>query len=73
MSARRIVRRTLKKRRRFAKTNLNRVDALTDAQIQRACAATRTPPAILNGEWFKTAKVVMPEPELREGIDDDPG
>jgi uncharacterized protein (DUF4415 family) len=67
VSARNIVRRTLKTRQP-GETEWKRVDALTDAEIERA--ARRDPDAapILDREWFKTAKVVMPEPQPRKEL-----
>lgn len=67
MSAKRIVRRTLKTRR-LGRTDWKRVDALTDAEIE--CAVRSDPDAapIVDREWFKTVKVVMPEPEQRKEL-----
>jgi uncharacterized protein (DUF4415 family) len=67
VSARNIVRRTLSTRK-TGETEWKRVDALTDAEIERA--ARRDPDAapILDREWFKTAKVVMPEPQPRKEL-----
>ena len=61
MSAKNIVRRTLKTRRP-GKTDWKRVEALTDAEIERAVRADPDAAPMLDREWFKTAKVVMPEP-----------
>ncbi len=60
MSAKRIVRRTLKTRR-TGKTDWKRVDALTDAELERAVRSDPDAAPIVDREWFKTVKVVMPE------------
>ena len=65
MSAKRIVRRTLKTRR-HGKTDWKRVDALTDAEIERAVRRDPDAAPIVDKKWFKTAKVVMSEPEPRK-------
>jgi uncharacterized protein (DUF4415 family) len=60
VSARNIVRRTLKTRRPD-KTDWKRVDALSDEEIERAIREDPDAAPILDKEWFRTAKVVMPE------------
>jgi len=62
VNAKRIVRRSLNTRR-AGRTDWKRVDALTDEQIKQA--AERDPDAapIVDREWFRSAKVVLPEPQ----------
>ncbi len=60
MSARNIVRRSLKTRR-AGKTDWKRVDALTDEEIEQAVRSDPDAAPLVDSEWFKTAKVVMPE------------
>ena len=67
MSARNIVRRTLKTRRP-GKTDWKRVDALTDEEIQRAVRSDPDAAPIVDKEWFKTAKIVMPEIPSRKEL-----
>lgn len=67
MSATRIVRRNLKTRR-TGKTDWKRVDALTDAEIERAVRSDPDAAPIVDKKWFKTAKVVMPEAEPRKEL-----
>ena len=67
MSGKNIVRRTLKTRQ-LAKTDWQRVDALTDAEIERAVRRDPDAAPILDRERFKTAKVIMPEPEPRKEL-----
>jgi uncharacterized protein (DUF4415 family) len=67
VSAKNIVRRSLKTRR-LGKTDWKRVDALTDAEIERAVRSDPDAAPILDREWFKTAKVVMPQPEPRKEL-----
>ena len=67
MSAKNIVRRSLKTRR-LGKTDWKRVDALTDAEIERAVRSDPDAAPIVDREWFKTAKVVMPEAEPRKEL-----
>jgi uncharacterized protein (DUF4415 family) len=61
VSARRIDRRTSKNRRTRGKTDWARVDALTDREIQKAVNADPDAAPILDREWFRTAKLVLPE------------
>jgi uncharacterized protein (DUF4415 family) len=60
VSARNIVRRILKSRRP-GKTDWKRVDALTDEEIERAVRDDPDAAPIVDTEWFKRAKVVIPE------------
>ena len=43
-----------------AKTNWKRVDALTDAQIQRAVRHDPGAAPIADADWFRRARVVVP-------------
>jgi uncharacterized protein (DUF4415 family) len=61
------VSRTLKTRR-TGKTDWQRVDALTDKEIERAVHSDPDAAPIVDKEWFKTAKVIMPEPEPRKEL-----
>jgi uncharacterized protein (DUF4415 family) len=60
VSARRIVKRIRISRRR-GRTDWKRVDALSDAEIEKAVRSDRDAAPILDERWFETAKVVMPE------------
>ncbi|MGH8338355.1 MAG: BrnA antitoxin family protein [Gammaproteobacteria bacterium] len=60
MSAERIVRRTLNSRRR-GKTDWARVLATTDEDIENDVASDPDAPPIYDEEWWKDAKLVMPE------------
>ncbi len=63
MSAKRIVRRTRTSRRR-GKTDWERVKTLTDAEIEGAVRSDPDAAPILDEEWFKTARVVLPERKM---------
>jgi uncharacterized protein (DUF4415 family) len=67
VSAKRIVRRALKTRR-TGETDWKRVDALTDEEIERAVRKDPDAAPIVDREWFKIAKVVMPEAEPRKEL-----
>ncbi|MDO8432922.1 MAG: BrnA antitoxin family protein [Candidatus Binatus sp.] len=43
------------------KTDWKRVDALTDREIEEAIASDPDAAPLLDEEWFRTAKLVMPE------------
>ncbi len=60
VSAKRIVRRTPSSRRR-GKTDWTRVDAMSDREIEHAAKADPDVAPILDKEWFRTAKLVLPE------------
>jgi uncharacterized protein (DUF4415 family) len=60
VSAKRIVRRTLKSRRR-GKTDWARVDAMSDREIENAVKSDADAAPILDKEWFRNAKLVLPE------------
>jgi uncharacterized protein (DUF4415 family) len=60
VSARRSVKHTRTSRKR-GRTDWKRVDRLTDAQIRKATDSDKDAAPILDKEWFRTAKVVMPE------------
>lgn len=62
MSEKHIVRRSLSDRRP-GKTDWGRVDALTDADIEKAITEDPDAAPILDEEWFRTAKVILPEPK----------
>jgi uncharacterized protein (DUF4415 family) len=59
-------RQTYPKNRQPGKTDWKRVEALTDEQIERAAGSDPDAAPILDKEWFKTAKLVMPEPQPRK-------
>lgn len=63
MSEQRIVRRTPATRRK-GKTDWARVEALTDADIERAIAKDPDAAPILDEDWFRTAELVLPEPKI---------
>lgn len=60
MNAKRIVKRTLKGRRR-GRTDWTRLDALSDREIESAANADPDAAPLLDAEWFRTAKLVLPE------------
>lgn len=60
MSARHIVRRTLKRRHR-GKTDWARVEAMSDQDIENAVKSDSDAAPILDKEWFRRAKLVLPE------------
>jgi len=60
VNAKRIVRRTLKSRRR-GKTDWARVDAMSDREIENAVKSDPDAAPILDKEWFRKAKLVLPE------------
>ena len=60
MSAKRVVRRTLKSRHR-GKTDWARVDAMSDREIEKAVKSDPDAAPILDKEWFRRAKLVLPE------------
>lgn len=60
MSAKRIVRRTPSSRRR-GKTDWERADTMSDQEIENAAKADPDAAPILDREWFRTAKLVLPE------------
>ena len=60
MSAKRIVRLTPNSRRR-GKTDWARVDAITDLEIEHAASSDPDAAPILDEEWFRSAKLVLPE------------
>lgn len=60
MSARNIVRRSLKTRR-TGRTDWKRVDALTDEEIERAVREDRDAAPLVDRDWFKTARLLLPE------------
>jgi len=67
VNAKHIVRRTLKTRRP-GKTDWKRVDALTDEEIERAVREDPDAAPIVDRDWFKTAKVVLPQAEPRKEL-----
>jgi uncharacterized protein (DUF4415 family) len=60
VSAKRIVRRT-PSARNGGKTNWARVGSIDDREIEAAIKSDPDAAPILDKQWFKTAKVVMPE------------
>jgi uncharacterized protein (DUF4415 family) len=63
VSAKRIVKRTPGSRRR-GKTDWARVDALSDREIESAVKSDPDAAPMLDKEWFRNAKVVLPEPKV---------
>ena len=59
MSVKRIVRRTPSSRR--GRSDWARVDAMSDREIEEAAKADLDAAPILDKEWFRTAKLVLPE------------
>ena len=60
MSARRIVKLTLKSAGR-GKTDWERVRSLTDKEIEESIRSDPDVAPLLDEEWFKSAKLVLPE------------
>jgi uncharacterized protein (DUF4415 family) len=60
VSAKRIVKRTARSRR-HGKTDWARVDALSNREIENAVKSDPDAAPILDKEWFRKAKVVLPE------------
>ena len=60
MSAKRIVRLTPSSRHR-GKTNRARIRAMTDEEIEAGVKSDPDSAPLLDREWFKNAKLVMPE------------
>ena len=46
------------------KTDWAQVDTLTDLEIENAAKADPDAAPILDQEWFRTAKLVQPEPKV---------
>ena len=63
MSKERIVRRTLKTLGKD-KTDWKRVDALTDAEIERAIDEDPDAAPRLDDEWFRNAELVYPDKQM---------
>lgn len=49
--------------RRRGRTDWKRVDALTDRDFERAVRADSDAAPLLDKEWFRTAKLVLPGPQ----------
>ena len=64
MSAKNIIKRTLKTRKP-GKTDWKSIDALTDRDIEQAVGSDPDAAPILDKKWFKTAKVIVPESRPR--------
>jgi uncharacterized protein (DUF4415 family) len=62
VSVKHIVKPTHKNRR--DKTNWARVDALSDRAIESAVKSDPDAAPILDKEWFRTAKLALPEPKV---------
>ncbi len=67
MSVKRIIRRTPTSPRR-GKTDWQRVRSLTDKEIEEAVRSDPDAAPILDEEWFRTAKLVMPERKVPVSI-----
>ena len=63
MSAKRIVRRSPNSRRR-GKTDWARFDAIGDREIEAAVQRDPDAAPILDKGWFRSAKLVLPEPKV---------
>jgi uncharacterized protein (DUF4415 family) len=50
------------------KTNRNRFNKLSDAEIQKGIDSDPDAAPLLDTEWFRTAKLVMPEPKKAVSI-----
>jgi uncharacterized protein (DUF4415 family) len=53
-------------------TDWNRIDQLTDADIAASVAADPDAAPLLDAEWFRTARLVMPEPKNAVSLRIDP-
>jgi len=60
VSAKRIVRRSPDSRRR-GKTDWARVDSMSDREIETAVKSDPDAAPLLDKEWFRTARLVLPE------------
>jgi uncharacterized protein (DUF4415 family) len=60
--------RSTRRRPSRRKTDWDRVDALTDADIRGAIRADPDAAPELNAAWFRRAKVVLPEPKKAVSI-----
>lgn len=56
------------RRDRKGKTDWARVDALTDEDIAKAVAEDPDAAPLLDAEWFKQARIVLPEPKVAVSI-----
>ena len=61
MKEKNIVRRSRPSRFRTGGTDFKRIDALTDAEIDEAIRSDPDAAPSLDDEWFRKAKIVMPE------------
>ena len=61
MKAEKIVRVSRPSRYRTGKTDFKRIDALTEEEIAEAVKSDPDAAPIADDEWFRTAKIVMPE------------
>ena len=61
VNEKRIVRSTSKRKRRRGRTDWARVDALTDREVEKTARADPDAAPILDREWFRTARLVLPE------------
>jgi len=50
------------------KTDWARVDALTDREIEAAIRSDPDAPPMLDSEWFKNARLVLPERKVPVGL-----
>ncbi len=55
-------------RRHKDRTDWARVDALTDEDIAKAVAEDPDAAPLLDREWFKKARIVLPEPKVAVSI-----
>lgn len=62
--------RTAKRSRKTkqSKTDWKRVDALTDEEIETAIKGDPDAAPILDAEWFKRARIILPEPKMAISI-----
>lgn len=71
MNEERIVRRSVTELRR-GKTDWARVDRLTDKEIEAAVRADPDAPPLLDGEWFRRARIVWPKTKVPVSLRLDP-
>jgi uncharacterized protein (DUF4415 family) len=67
VSAKRIVKRTANSRRR-GKTDWARVDTMSDREVEAAAKADPDAAPILDKQWFRTAKLIMPQRKVPVSI-----
>jgi uncharacterized protein (DUF4415 family) len=68
MSLRRATRRSIRGERAKGGTNWKHLDALSDGAIRKAVASDPDAAPIAGADWFRRAKIVLPEPKKAVSI-----